>query len=124
MKELKSRNSNYLEKLIRHSVFSNIKDIDTKRSYIVDYQLPIFEIILKLIIYFQPIDTKLQTINPSNHKSSSIILKKDSADTFIKNNQQNTLHSQMGDRVSFQIRKQLFAQFQNLQEWRKTPDHI
>ncbi|MCE7733453.1 MAG: hypothetical protein GPJ54_01155 [Candidatus Heimdallarchaeota archaeon] len=102
----------------------NIRDIETENSFNIGYQLPLFEIILKLIIYFQPFDTKLPNIESSNLKSNYIILTKDSANTFITNNVQDLFNSQMGNRVNIQIRKQMFTKFQNLREWKKTVDHI
>lgn len=103
-----------LKPQIRALIINNLVNKYPEENLENNYRLFFYDIILKLIMYFQPFDIKLPAINQVNSdiKSYCVILPRSVTDDFIHNVEYN----QIGDVVVNQIRKRLFEQFQILKE--------
>lgn len=107
-------NQHFLRPEIRELIFSDIGKKRPKEDLANNYQFFLYDLILKLIMYFQPFDIKLASLSGLNSeiKTFYLILNKVAADNFLNNLQYN----QLGEVITIQIRKRLFEQYQILIE--------
>ena len=105
---------NSISNNLRVLIVKNIEFRRIKDNSIYEYQIFLFELMLRLITYFQPFDIKLSSMNQvdSEIKAYQFTLGKTVANNFIRNIHNN----HVGVVVSTQIRKRLFTQFQILKE--------
>ncbi len=122
MDERNNMNQYSLKPQIRKLIIKNIEKKFPSENLVNNYRLFFYDVMLKLIMYFQPFDIKFPAINQPNSeiKAYCIVLPKWIADSFINNIEYN----QIGEVVNNQIRKRLFVQFQILKEIRECIDEF
>ena len=99
---------------VRELIYNKIKRNLPKEDLEINYQIFIYDLMLKLIMYFQPFDIKLSSLSLLDSEIKAICPKliKTTADNFLHNIQRN----QIGEVINTVIKTRLFEQYQLLIE--------